>query len=147
LNNREGITLSSKIVWSTYQQMDYRLMGEISLLEYLMKMSDYNESFIRAILSNLGFEETEIRKPICLLSGGEATRISLAILFAKPSNVLILDEPTNFIDLATIEALETFLSGYRGTVLFTSHDQYFVDKVADQIWEIKDKSLHLIKEK
>ncbi|WP_197230048.1 ATP-binding cassette domain-containing protein [Bacillus thuringiensis] len=147
INNQEGITLSSKIVFSTYKQMDYKLFGNISVLEYLMKMSEYKESLIRAILSNLGFEETEIRKPISSLSGGEATRISMACLFAKPSNVLILDEPTNFIDLATIEALEKFLNGYRGTVLFTSHDHFFVERVADQIWEMKDKTLHLIKEK
>lgn len=127
--------------------MDYKLFGNISVLEYLMKMSEYKESLICAILSNLGFEETEIRKPISSLSGGEATRISMACLFAKPSNVLILDEPTNFIDLATIEALEKFLNGYRGTVLFTSHDHFFVERVADQIWEMKDKTLHLIKEK
>ncbi|MBG9497011.1 ribosomal protection-like ABC-F family protein [Bacillus thuringiensis] len=147
INNQEGITLSSKIVFSTYKQMDYKLFGNISVLEYLMKMSEYKESLICAILSNLGFEETEIRKPISSLSGGEATRISMACLFAKPSNVLILDEPTNFIDLATIEALEKFLNGYRGTVLFTSHDHFFVERVADQIWEMKDKTLHLIKEK
>lgn len=147
MNNQDGITLSSKIVFCTYKQMDYKMSGDISILEYLMKMSEYKESFIRAILSNLGFEEATIRKPLHALSGGEATRISLAALFAKPSNVLILDEPTNFIDLATIEALEKFLLGYKGTVLFTTHDQLIVERVADQIWEIKDKTLQLIKEK
>ena len=143
VNNREGIILSSKIVFGIYQQMDYKLVGDTSVLEYLMKMSDYPESMIRSILSNLGFEYHGIRKSVSSLSGGEATRISMAALFAKPSNVLILDEPTNFIDLQTIEALEKFLNGYKGTVLFTSHDQYFVQRVADQIWEIKDNSLHL----
>ncbi|MFJ5767540.1 ribosomal protection-like ABC-F family protein [Lysinibacillus sp. NPDC093210] len=147
MNNHEGITLSSKIVFCTYKQMDYKLIGDTSILNYLMKMSEYKESFIRAILSNLGFKEADIRKPLHSLSGGEATRISLAALFAKPSNILILDEPTNFIDLATIEALEKFLIGYKGTVLFTSHDQLIVERVADQIWEIKDRTLQLIKEK
>src|SRR5699024_11667792 len=67
-------------------------------------------------------------KPVCALSGGEATRISLAVVFIRPSNVIVLDEPTNFIDIQTIEALESFIKHYPGTVVFTSHDQYFVER-------------------
>lgn len=59
----------------------------------------------------------------------------------KPSNVLILDEPTNFIDLTTVEALERLLLSYQGTVIVTSHDHYFVEKVADEIFEISDFKL------
>jgi len=58
--------------------------------------------------------------------------------------VLILDEPTNFIDLTTIEALEKFLLAYQGTVLFTSHDQTFVEKVADEVWLLENGKLSLI---
>ncbi|SDK57104.1 macrolide transport system ATP-binding/permease protein, partial [Alkalibacterium thalassium] len=56
---------------------------------------------------------------------------------------IVLDEPTNFIDLSTIEALEHLLRDYKGTVFFTSHDKYFVDRVADQVWEINDQKLYL----
>ena len=80
-------------------------------------------------------------KPIKNLSGGEATRLQIALLFVKPSNVLILDEPTNFIDLTTVEALERLLLSYQGTVIVTSHDPYFVEKVADEIFEISDFKL------
>ncbi|WP_203232858.1 P-loop NTPase family protein [Staphylococcus sp. MI 10-1553] len=63
-------------------------------------------------------------------------------MLLEPSNVLILDEPTNFLDIFTIEALENLLISYKGTVIFTTHDQAFVDKVATQVWEIKNGRLH-----
>ncbi|WP_399292169.1 AAA family ATPase [Vagococcus fluvialis] len=61
----------------------------------------------------------------------------------QPSNVLILDEPTNFIDLKTIEALEGLIKSYQGTVIFTSHDSYFVENVATEIYEFKNHKLIL----
>lgn len=91
----------------------------------------------------MGFSQTEVRKPLSELSGGESTRLAVAKLFTVPSNVLILDEPTNFIDVQTIEALEELMRSYPGTILFTSHDRYFMRNVAEQIWEIRDKKLVL----
>ncbi|MGO4929196.1 ATP-binding cassette domain-containing protein [Fundicoccus sp. Sow4_F4] len=93
----------------------------------------------------LGFDHNQVHLPLKTLSGGEATRIALARVFAKPSNILILDEPTNFIDLNTREALEDFIIAYPGTVLLVSHDRYFVEKVADHLYKIEDTQLKLIK--
>ncbi|MGO4940193.1 ATP-binding cassette domain-containing protein [Fundicoccus sp. Sow4_D5] len=93
----------------------------------------------------LGFDHNQVHLPLKTLSGGEATRIALARVFAKPSNILILDEPTNFIDLNTREALEDFIIPYPGTVLLVSHDRYFVEKVADHLYKIEDTQLKLIK--
>ncbi|NRG46970.1 ABC-F family ATP-binding cassette domain-containing protein [Bacillus sp. CRN 9] len=104
----------------------------------------YSESTIRAVLSNIGFRQTDLGKIVNDLSGGEATRLVLARLFLQPSNVLILDEPTNFIDVLTIEALEEFIKKYEGTVIFTSHDRYFTEKIADQVWKIDNEKLVLI---
>ncbi|WP_353421296.1 hypothetical protein [Staphylococcus delphini] len=70
--------------------------------------------------------------------------MSIAKLLLEPSNVLILDEHTNFMDVYTIEALENLLMSYKGTVIFTTHDQAFVDKVATQVWEIKNARLQRI---
>lgn len=140
-NNQPGITLSPKVVFSTYQQMDYQLQEEESILSFLMKRTEYSEHLVRSLLNNLGFTQQELSKPVNRLSGGEATRISIALTFVKPANVLILDEPTNFIDLSTIAALEHFLQSYPGTVLFTSHDPYFVANVADEIYEIRNQQL------
>lgn len=92
----------------------------------------------------MNFAQFEVSKPLSGLSGGEATRLSIALLFARPSNVLVLDEPTNFIDLKTTEALEKLIAGYEGTVLLTSHDPYFVEKVADEVYEFKEQQLRMI---
>lgn len=139
----EGITLSPKVIFSTYRQMDYKLSKEKSILDYLAEESDYPEPVLRAVLNNLDFSQVEVRKPLVNLSGGEATRLVIAKLFTDPSNVLILDEPTNFIDVHTIEALERLMKSYNGTILFTSHDSYFMESMAEQVWEIKDKKLFL----
>lgn len=145
LNEAEGMIVSKKVIFSSYKQMDYKLTGSVPVIDYLMKQTDYPENTVRSILNNLGFKQTEILKPVNTLSGGEAIRISMASLFVRPSNVLILDEPTNFIDIQTIEALEGFIKQYPGTIIFTSHDNYFVEKIADQIWKITDKKLSLMK--
>lgn len=141
----EGITLSNKVVFSVYKQMAYQLQKDQTMLAFLKQVSHLKESVIRSILNNLGFDQTEImKKMITDLSGGEATRLVIAKLFTDPSNVLILDEPTNFIDIQTIEALESLMKSYRGTILFTSHDEYFMENVAEQIWRIEDQQLKLV---
>lgn len=141
----DGITLSNKIVFSVYCQLAYQLSGEQSLLDYLKSDSYLEEPVIRSILNNLGFDQTEVlKKSVASLSGGEATRLVIAKLFTDPSNVLILDEPTNFIDVQTIEALETLMKSYKGTILFTSHDKYFMENVAEQIWRVEDQQLKLV---
>lgn len=146
LNESAGITLSKKAVFSVYRQLDYQLSGKDTLLDYLMRDSEYDESIVRSVLNHLAFDQHEISKKfITDLSGGEATRLVIAKLFTDPSNLLILDEPTNFIDIPTIEALETLMKRYNGTILFTSHDQYFMENVAQQIWTVVDKQLEWVK--
>lgn len=145
LEEGKGITLSNKAIFTTYQQMDYQLDEDITMLEFLKRDSDFKEPMIRSVLNNLGFEQTEIvKKSVKDLSGGEATRLVIAKLFTDPSNILVLDEPTNFIDIETIAALEKLMLGYQGTILFTSHDQYFMKNVAEQIWQVEDKKLKLV---
>lgn len=144
VNDKKGVVLSPKVVFSVYRQMDYKLFGEDTILSFLMKLTEYPESLVRSILHNLGFMQLELSKPLSGLSGGEATRLSIALLFTRPSNVLILDEPTNFIDLTTIEALETLIANYKGTVLFTSHDPYFVKEIADEVYMIKKEQLQAV---
>lgn len=142
----EGITLSKKVIFSIYRQMDYQLEGDLSLVDYLMRDSDYEEAVVRSVLHQLGFEQEEAsKKTVENLSGGEAARLVIAKLFTDPSNVLVLDEPTNFIDIDTIQALESLMKSYEGTILFTSHDRYFLENTAQQIWRIEDKKLELLK--
>ncbi|WP_271401952.1 ribosomal protection-like ABC-F family protein [Salinicoccus roseus] len=139
-----GMDISPKVQIETYRQMDYRMSTDEPILKHLMKQTEYNEPVVRSVLQNLGFTQDEVSKPLHNLSGGEATRISLALLFVKPSNVIILDEPTNFIDLDTIEALESFIEAYEGTVILTSHDKYFVERVAEIVCRIEDEKLRIV---
>lgn len=145
LTRQQGIVVSPKVQFAVYQQMDDKMQQEEAILPFLMKQTTFPEAVVRSMLHHLGFCQNELEKPLVKLSGGEATRLSLALLFSKPSNVLILDEPTNFIDLKTIEALEIFLQAYPGTVLFTSHDAVFVKNVAEEVYEIAHRTLQKIK--
>jgi ATP-binding cassette subfamily F protein uup len=79
------------------------------------------------------FNSDQLRQPVGALSGGERNRLALAIALAKPANLLVLDEPTNDLDMDTLDALEDMLAGYEGTVLIVSHDRAFLDDVTTQI--------------
>ncbi len=137
----EGILLSPKVSFQVYQQKGYQMTSEESIIRFVMRQTEFSESLVRSLLNHLGFAQETLTKPLCTLSGGEATRLTIALLFTKPSNVLLLDEPTNFIDMATIEALEKLMQIYPGTILFTSHDSYFVERTADEVYEIKGQKI------
>lgn len=145
VNGENYFDISPKVTIEQYKQMDYKLFGDESAVKFLMRHTELQESVVRSMLVSLGFSPHEVMKPVNKLSGGEATRVSLALMFVKPSNVIILDEPTNFIDLATIEALEKFIKAYKGTIILTSHDQYFVERTANQIYRIENQKLQRIK--
>ena len=83
-------------------------------------------------MAQLLFSARDINKPVYILSGGEKIRLCFARLFTSAANVLILDEPTNYLDIPSVEALEKLFSEYEGTMLFTSHDESFVNAVATE---------------
>lgn len=93
---------------------------------------------IRTVLGSFLFTSDEVFKEVNVLSGGEKVRLALAKLMLKGSNLLILDEPTNHLDIPGKEALEKSLSDYEGTILFVSHDRYFVNKMAKGILSIEN---------
>ncbi|MGX7108908.1 ribosomal protection-like ABC-F family protein [Facklamia miroungae] len=100
------------------------------------------ESTIRTVLHGFGFYPEDYDQPIQSLSGGQKTRIALAKLLLQDYDLLILDEPTNHLDMQTLTWLEKFLTAYQGALLIVSHDRYFLDKVATQVYEIRDHRLH-----
>lgn len=130
---------------STYNQLSYQENNEQNVLTYLLNQSLYEEKDVRSILNRMGFSQEELKTPFNKLSGGERTRVSLALTLLRPSNILVLDEPTNFIDLRTIEALEDLITSYPGTVIFVYHDRYFMERVANRIFLIQNKKLIQIK--
>ncbi|WP_461611843.1 Msr family ABC-F type ribosomal protection protein [Cytobacillus kochii] len=143
LERGEGITISPKAVIGAYEQMDYQFLKDESVLGFMKERSNYDESMIRSVLHSMNFGGNDIKKNVRDLSGGEAIRLVLCQLFLGRYNILVLDEPTNFLDVFCIEALERFLKGYEGTVLLVSHDRTFVDRVADYVYAIEEQNLVL----
>lgn len=143
LKGGEGLSISPKAVIGAYNQMDYRFKKDESVIRFMKERSDYEEGKIRAALDAMGFNGNDLKKDVRTLSGGEAIRIVLCQLFLGRYNILILDEPTNFLDVYCIEALERFLEGYPGTVLLVSHDRTFVRRVADDVYVLKEQQLRL----
>ncbi|MDQ3440681.1 MAG: ATP-binding cassette domain-containing protein, partial [Planctomycetota bacterium] len=104
-----------------------------TVLEEAWADRDAKEQEIRDVLAMMLFRGEDIHKPISLLSGGERARVRLAQLLLDKPNVLLLDEPTNHLDIASAEALEGALSSFPGTLIFVSHDRYFLDKVSKRL--------------
>jgi ATP-binding cassette, subfamily F, member 3 len=98
---------------------------------------------LRAILGSFLFSEDDVFKPIGVLSGGERNRYALARMLMQPSNFLLLDEPTNHLDMRAKDVLLTALQDYSGTVVFVSHDRYFIDKLATRVFEVEDGRVHV----
>lgn len=110
-------------------------------LQNAMRDSVHAESDVRTVLARLGLCGDDVFKPAGVLSGGERGRVALAKLLLSDANLLLLDEPTNHLDVFTLEALESLLIGYRGTVLFVSHDLAFVDAVATRLMRFESGAL------
>lgn len=139
-----GLTISPKAKLGYFRQMSYQFPNDETVLEFVKKHSAYDEGFLRSVLGSMQFVGTDIQKNVKSLSGGEAIRLQLCQLFLGEYNILLLDEPTNFLDIRAIEALEKFIIGYEGTVLFVTHDQAFINNVADVTYHISDKKLHRV---
>lgn len=103
---------------------------------------DMSEAEKRALLGSFLFSGDDIHKPVNVLSGGEKSRLSLVKILMNPSNFLILDEPTNHLDMTTRELFQQALLAYDGTLLIVSHDRYFLNQLAQRVWELRDGALY-----
>ena len=112
--------------------------GEQSLLEYFKDEVGVSEQRARQILAGFQFYKEDVNKRVKNLSGGEKIRVKLAELLQQKINTLIFDEPTNHIDIPTKEVLEDAIEDFDGTLIFVSHDRYFINKFADKTIEFKD---------
>ena len=92
---------------------------------------------LRSVLARFLFQGEDVFKQTTVLSGGERNRLALAKLLLHRPNVLLLDEPTNHLDIFAREALEQALAEFSGTIIFVSHDRYFIDKLATKIWALE----------
>ena len=128
----------TKLQVAYFDQMRAQLNEEASLADTIAPGSDWVEingqrKHVMTYLSDFLFAPERARSPVKSLSGGERNRLLLARLFAKPANVLVLDEPTNDLDIDTLELLEELLEDYAGTVFLVSHDRTFLDNVVTQV--------------
>lgn len=110
-----------------------------TILNFFEQFDNRNETEIRSSLAKYMFRGNDVFKKVSSLSGGEKVRLILAKLLKQNINFLILDEPTNHIDIETRELLEEAIKEYSGTVLFVSHDRYFINNLAERIVEVKEK--------
>lgn len=124
-----------------YSQMEEILRLEKSVLENIIESSIYDQSMTRIILARLGFKTEAVHKTVGVLSDGERAKVKLAKILTSNYNFLVFDEPTNYLDIRAIEALEDLLSGYDRPLLFVTHDVHFINKIADNLLIIKDKKL------
>lgn len=143
IQQEEGITLSPSMKIGYFSQNLTILTSNKTIMENVASTSKQEETFIRTVLARLSFFKSDVYKPIEVLSGGERVKVALAKLFLSDINTLILDEPTNFLDTEAVEALESLLTEYEGSVIFVSHDRRFIDNVATRILAITNKEMEL----
>ncbi|KPV56981.1 ABC transporter ATP-binding protein, partial [Paenibacillus sp. A3] len=117
-------------------QQEYPDAPKKTVLDYFRSEAGLEEGEARGILAKYLFYGPDVFKSVNLLSGGEWTRLRLALLVLRKPNLLLLDEPTNHLDIASREALEEALETFPGTVLAISHDRYFINRLAGRIWEL-----------
>ena len=111
---------------------------ERSILDTMIYEKNYSTQTARNRLGAFLFSGEDVFKPVAALSGGEQSRLRLCMLMDEEINLLILDEPTNHLDIASREWIENAVAGFEGTLLFVSHDRYFIDQFANRIWELED---------
>ena len=140
----EAISLGRYVAFSYYDQEMANLDKDNTVLQELWgRHVAYTQTQVRASLARCGLFPEDMDKKVSALSGGERAKLALCVFENTCGNVLVLDEPTNHLDLPARESLEQALKAFDGTVIFVSHDRYFIAAVADEVVEIEDKKLTL----
>ncbi len=145
LNQESPIKIAPNVRIGYFSQELSILEENKSILDNVMAESVYGESFVRILLARLLFKGDSVYKKVRVLSGGERVKASFAKIICSDFNLLILDEPTNYLDLNSLEVVEEVLREYEHTLLFVSHDRRFINSVANQIMIIEDYKLKTFK--
>ena len=109
---------------------------DLNMLDWLSQYGEGNEVYFKAFLGRMLFKDEEILKKVNVLSGGEKMRCMIARMQLRNANCLILDTPTNHLDMESIQAFNNNLKGFRGNILFASHDHEFINTVANRVIEL-----------
>lgn len=146
---QEGtVTIGKRVVFNTIDQTRMQLDGKGTVMQ---EVSDSGEMVTfgsqtltaRAYLRRFLFDESRVKERVDKLSGGERARLLLAKVLRRGGNVIVLDEPTNDLDLSSLRMLEEALADFDGTVLAVSHDRYFLDRICDQIVAFEEGGVHV----
>jgi ATP-binding cassette subfamily F protein 3 len=138
-----SIKLGHNVVAEYFAQDQYKVLDpEARMLDDISRSAmRIPEVALRSLLGCFLFSGDDVFKPLGVLSGGERNRYALARILVSPSNFLLLDEPTNHLDMRAKEVLLEAISGYSGTVVFVSHDRYFIDRLATRVLEIENGAI------
>ncbi len=141
LSNDENVRISGQAKIGYFSQDLSILDNEATVFQNVMNDSVQSEVTVRNILANLNIKGNDVYKKVGVLSGGERVKVSIAKLLVSDYNVLILDEPTNFLDIPSIEALEKLLREYKGTILLVTHDKTLINNIAQNLLIIENKNI------
>lgn len=133
------ITISPKAKIGYFTQHSYRFAQAETVYHYVKNRTTQPEKLVRAVLHRMALHD--LTQNVQTLSGGEAMRLRLCELFLGEYNILLLDEPTNFLDIQTLDALSQFMEGYEATMIFVSHDAYFLQRHATKTLHINDQQI------
>jgi macrolide transport system ATP-binding/permease protein len=137
----ENINVANNVIVGYFDQNQGILKKDRSILENVRENCSYNQSFVRINLNNFGFKGEDVNKLVSSLSGGEKVKVALCKILLCDNNLLILDEPTNYLDIKAMEELEKALINTEKTVILVCHDRKFIGNICDYIIEIKDKCI------
>ncbi len=137
------VTFGASLKVGYFAQTQDRLNPENTVLDELLRHKQMLLGPARNYLAQYLFRGEDVFKPVKLLSGGERGRLALALLALEGANLLLLDEPTNHLDIPAQEILQQVLENFEGTILLVSHDRYLIDRLATQIWELREGRLHV----
>ncbi len=142
-NKNDAVKFGRFVRLAYYEQEHANLNGENEVLyELWSRHSTWEQTRVRNILAAAGLVQEDMPKKVRMLSGGERAKLALAVFACEQGNTLFLDEPTNHLDLPARESLEDALKAFEGTLLFVSHDRYFIRALAGKIFELEKGELH-----
>jgi ATP-binding cassette subfamily F protein 3 len=140
---RGDVRLGASLVVGYFAQAHDELNPDNTVLDELLNAREMDQGQARSYLAQYLFRGDDVFKQVRALSGGERSRLALAILALNGANFLLLDEPTNHLDLPAREVFQQVLQEFSGTILLVSHDRYLIDQLASQIWELQDGRLNI----
>lgn len=137
-----NIKVLDNVVIGYFDQSQKILKNGKSILQNILENCSYDESFVRINLDGFGFKGDTVFKQVSSLSGGEKVKVALCKILLSDNNLIILDEPTNYLDIKSMESLENALVNCNKTLIVVSHDRKFISNVCDYILEIDNNTIH-----